>query len=125
MDWRIRYADGSCFSSEDGSYADAPAWGVLHITCANNRQWRSGDQWGLLDWLVNHTHALTLEQLADDYDWRHAVLHMAHTGVVKFGRTVDNDVYQTTLIDAQNDPDFNRLKRNVHTRGDFYWYIGE
>ncbi|HJY98670.1 MAG TPA: hypothetical protein VJ227_03080 [Patescibacteria group bacterium] len=42
--WRIYYADGSTFSSEDGTWAEAPAFGVECVVYYHVPPYRTGDQ---------------------------------------------------------------------------------
>lgn len=105
--WKIYYADGSTFSSEDGSIEDAPARGVQVIiqpdkgvvwatqTGQDYYIWRDGRWWacdifGLFDFLIEG-------------------------GQVKFGRTITtdefNEIFQRALGEANKGGFLNRERK--------------
>lgn len=49
--WRIYYEDGTTFSNLDGSFKDAPFWGVSQIICEPDIV-LGVDREGLLDYLM-------------------------------------------------------------------------
>ena len=92
--WEIHYGDGSRFTSDDGTWAEAPAFGVFAIVYYN----------------VDGTKCAQMEQRDDSqYRWSEHVprpegaveVHgiEAGGGPVKFGLWVDNDRY-FALFDA-------------------------
>lgn len=99
MTWRIYYAGGATFSSDDGSPQDAPPWGVLcaimqhelggkYLLGGCDYYWHDGDGWlggnliGLIDRLA------------------------IGPVVVRMGRMVDIAEYEATIQRAREDPDF-------------------
>ena len=97
MQWKLYYGDGTTFSDQDGSPADAPAWDVQVIAMAadisigrrtasndyywfEHGQWFGGDFVGLIDFL-------------------------ARSGVVKFGRSIPRPKFEILLNKAVLDPD--------------------
>ena len=97
MLWKIHYEDGSTFSNEDGSFRDAPFFGVLGVVCDSD-EWHSVDFAGLLDYLMQ-------------------------VGIVKLGRLSSNEVYHKVMTKARNDSDFSP-DRCVYERNDYYVYMG-
>ena len=111
MEWKLYYDDQTTFSDEDGSWQDAPAWGVVAIVTADSYVgriidsprrdpeycddyyiWPQGKQTpacadfgGLVDMLVREGH-MTGVQLVADF-----TLDELTGWGVKFGRAVDND----------------------------------
>lgn len=94
--WIIYYEDGTTFSSEDGSFKDAPAWGVIGVGCDPDL-FHGVDFTGLLDYL-------------------------ARTGLVKFGRLTSNENYDKIMKRARADP---RLSpnRHIYEQTDFYVWM--
>ncbi len=103
--WRLYYADGTIFSSDDGLPGDAPAFGVqcavqpdpeVGRLCLNgwdwyyyhhgHREWWGSDLHGLLDHLLHRTPITAICQ----------------------GRNVHNTDYRRIMKRAQQDPDFPR-----------------
>lgn len=113
MDWKLYYDDRSTFSSEDGSWLDAPVWGVLGLASPDKWVGReidtgrppglvtdlSGDYYvwaidapkpwwvdmgGLMDFLV-HKNLMTLDMRLSEVP----VQVLIDAGV-KFGRSIDN-----------------------------------
>lgn len=102
MQWRIYYANGGTFSSEDGNCREAPPWGVLVIVQQDTETgrsfwkdcdfywwvklcWVGGDLIGLLDYLAHCNCAKVLQ-----------------------GRTVPDSIYREAMRRAVNDSDFPR-----------------
>lgn len=103
IQWRIYYEDGSTFSNEDGTLQEAPAFGVMCVVCEagsieHPEHWGCGDFVGLIDYL-------------------------ARSGLVKFGRTTTNQIYDSVLKQARDNPDMGK-SRIVLERGDYYWFNG-
>ena len=93
--WRIYYADGLIFTSEDGLSKDAPSRGIQAIVqdhpdvgveivtggdyyVNENEHWRSVDIFGLFDYLME-------------------------SGLVLFGRTISRKEYQEIMRVALKD----------------------
>ena len=103
LTWRIYYADGSTFSSDDGTPHEAPGLGALIIVqcdkatgrmimqgwdffywVPSENQWWGSDMLGVLDRL---THRLEVEALL-------------------WGRMVSRIEWGNTMKGAKDDPDF-------------------
>jgi len=101
MDWRITYSDGSTFSSDDGSPADAPGRGVVLIAQADERVGRRIAR--SMDYYVYDVERFGGWQGVDNYGlWDY--LSDPGLKIVKFGRWVPNDQWERLLIAAQNEP---------------------
>lgn len=122
MNWRIYYADGTTFSSADGSWDDAPARGVIAVVRPNPQTGRSvekgrafyimdpdaGEPWAV-DWPGLWDYLHRVGSLQAGIPLRDVNLDaLARDWGVKFGRSVPNEVYQRIVIAADNDPDFPR-----------------
>lgn len=118
MRWKLYYADGSTFSSEDGSWSDAPHRGVVVLSTEDadvgrevdhgvrgeffawwpeaTKPW-GHDRVGILDYLAasGYPTCLLLSDLSLD-DWRAAG--------VKVGRSIDNGPFREILRAAMDDP---------------------
>lgn len=97
MKWKIYYGDGTTFSSEDGPPELAPATNIQCIIERDERHgrlvlsrfdfyihkkdgWYGVDQFGLFDYLME-------------------------IGLLKAGRTINNELYGEIIAAASNDPD--------------------
>lgn len=119
--WRLYYADGSTFDSEDGAWADAPHIGAVGLITPDvdvGREFDHGsrgeffawepdgskpwgyDRVGILRYLWRAHGWPTSTRIADLSldDWRDAV--------VKVGCSVDNLMFQSILARMTSDPDF-------------------
>ena len=97
--WRIYYGDGSTFSSEDGSWEQAPSDDVQVVVVGD-----PSEVWGRF-----------LEQ---GYDYYVCVKEeppyctndlnpfLRKTGLVKFGRQIPKDRWNELMSRADADPDF-------------------
>lgn len=118
MRWKLYYADGTTFSSEDGVWSDAPYRGVVVLSTEDPNVGRELDHgargeffawwpdatkpWGhdrvgILDYLAatGRPTSLLLADLSLD-DWRAAG--------VKIGRSLDNHLFREILLAAMDDP---------------------
>lgn len=93
LKWKIYYENGSTFSNEDGTFNEAPTFGVLSIAC-DDGQWISGDLLGLIQYLQK-------------------------LGLVKIGIHADNEVYSKVLHGARHDTEFSPDR--VILEGDTYY----
>lgn len=103
MHWRIYYADGSTFDSNQGEHEDAPPFGVICIVYPNDLvgriimhgwdwyywvtevgQWWGSDIYGVLDRLLHNLPLCALKQ----------------------GRNASNERYRQMMTAADKDPDF-------------------
>lgn len=100
MTWKVFYGDGSTFSSDDGSPAEAPAANVQAIaqvadigigrrTCSrydfywfDRGEWHGSDLFGLFDYLMRES-----------------------PSIVKFGRVLPRLEFEAILNRAVTDPD--------------------
>lgn len=117
MKWKLYYGDGSCWSSDDGPWLDAPAWNVqavvvdlpqhartifqgdFYFVPANANDPFAGDQWGVIDMLLEVGGMVEDERFSDltpDY--------LIEFGV-KFGRTMDYDAYKELWAKIVSDAD--------------------
>lgn len=94
--WKIFYEDGSVFSSEDGDFMNAPAFGVIALVADDETRFRQVDFVGLVDLMVSRP-----------------------LYGVKVGRMTTNDIYAAVMDKARNDKDFTR-DRVVMERSDYY-----
>lgn len=99
--WRIHYEDGSTFSSEDGTFQQAPSFGVLCVVCDKDELVLGGDIVGLIDYLCR-------------------------IGLVKFGRMTDNQTYECIMNPVRNDkyPTLG-YDRIINEGNDYYWWMGD
>lgn len=99
--WRIHYEDGSTFSNEDGTFQQAPSFGVIAVMCDKDELVLGGDITGLIDYLCR-------------------------VGIVKFGRMTSNHTFDTITRPVLNEPDpelgFNRV---VNFGVSYYWWMGD
>lgn len=100
LSWRVYYLDGSTFDSSRGGPQDAPASGVLSIAMLRDAPWYGGDQWGLMQYLL-------------EPGWKR----------VLFGRSVTDELFHQVSQRAADDPDFPPDRLNLN-RKDFYWWEG-
>lgn len=104
MAWRLYYTDRPRFTSDDGDWQEAPAWGVAAVATPDDtvgveidtgdyylfdgpKPW-AADMWGLVDFLLREDVMESDQPLSD---LPPSVLVGAG---VKFGRSVDNDVWR-------------------------------
>jgi hypothetical protein len=118
MDWKIYYTDSE-FSSDDGSWFEAPARGVIAVTAASDLTGReimqgtnfyvwwpgatypwSIDDAGLWDFLYEVKSPRAGQPLQNEH-----FDELASLGV-KFGRSMDTNKYRARLLEIENDPDF-------------------
>ena len=120
MRWRVYYADGSMFDDEMGEWSEAPARGVIAIVTPDpdhgkeiehgkdfylwwpnaSKPW-GVDAVGLWDYLIE----------ADDPQKGQRVANLDLAALedrVKFGRSVDNEIYRAIIRAAIEDPDFGK-----------------
>jgi hypothetical protein len=134
MNWKIYYADGAEFSSEDGNPQDAPALGVLVICqsdqdngryyqCRSDYYVWAGDRWWGVDIGGLYAHSLENDLVRFDDDGRKFALvagewhvtdtfslfyFLQRTGNVKFGKTVDTPSFTRSIKRADTDEFFER-----------------
>ena len=98
--WKIYYADGSTFSSNEGSLEDAPARGVQGIAQANSAVgWHVASGGDYYIWCDDGWMAVDIFGLFD---------YLIESGTVKFGRTITNAEYNEIFQKALADADFGR-----------------
>lgn len=100
MAWRIYYADGSSFDSDDGAPEDAPTTGVLCIKQSNQM---SG--WILLsqgDYYLWHDEVWWGADAPGFYQY----MFKPGAKVVKFGETVPDETWNEIAGAAAADQDF-------------------
>lgn len=125
MIWKLYYHGGATFSSEDGDWLDASAWGVMGVAYLNERYgygrdtndfyvfppWAempwAADQWGVLDQLIQ-AEIITAEDRISDL----APQTLIDAGI-KFGRSVDAAEWDEITKAMANDPEL------PHTSGTF------
>lgn len=119
--WKIFYHDRSTFSSEDGAWADAPAWGVMGVAHVDDMvgysrdtgdfyilpPWSDGqpwavDHWGLMDYL------LQAQALDPDERLTSKTPGFLEAAGVKFGRSVGNDEWREVCRWMDSDPELPR-----------------
>lgn len=101
--WKLYYDDGSTFSSSDGRWSKAPAWGVLAVVTPDpyvGREIDTGDfyvywkgakkPWGVdpygaLDYLIQHGH------LDEDTPMSSLTGKQLVKAGMKMGRSLDNE----------------------------------
>lgn len=99
-DWRIYYADGSSFSSEDGDPKSAPFDGficVVGYTPAGDRYICHGK---------NHYFFDEETDMWFGYDWHGVLDYVRHRHGFKEGRMVDGDKFRQIMNAAHRDPEF-------------------
>lgn len=118
MTWRLYYTDRTRFTSDDGGWDEAPAWGVAAVAVPNDTVgvqidtgdfyvWWSdspepwaADMWGLTDFLVRHDR-MTADQPMCDLSAADLIV-----AGVKFGRSLDNrrwrDVWNWIVDDTRD-----------------------
>lgn len=106
--WKLYYHDQTTFSSEDGDWLDAPAWGVLGLTYEDdlvgwsrdsndfyiNPPWGHPwgvDHWGLMDYL------LQIQALDIDERLTSKTPESLEMAGVKFGRSIPNNQWQEAM----------------------------
>lgn len=113
--WKLFYADRTTFSSDDGPWQDAPAWGVMAVTHVDDvvgyardtgdfyikpgpQPW-SCDLWGLMDDLLG------LGVLKPDQRLSDLTADELVAAGVKFGRSVRHDEWREiiTWIDSDSE----------------------
>lgn len=119
--WKIFYHDRTTFSSNDGSWADAPAWGVMGVAFVDevvgysrdsgdfyilppwskDQPWAC-DHWGLMDYLLQIQALDPSERLTSK-----SAEYLEAAGV-KFGRSVRSDEWQEIIRWMDNDPELPR-----------------
>jgi hypothetical protein len=116
--WKVYYADGATFSSDDGGWGDAPARGVIAVTVPDpdvGREVMSGtdyylwwpgaagpwsvDKAGLWDFLYEVGSPLAGMPLDNEHFDRLVGLG------VKFGRSMDTRAFRARLAAIVVDPD--------------------
>ena len=132
-DWRIFYADGTTYDSNDGPVTSAPREGfvcAVGYDLSKNRyimqrwdfyrwddehsQFWGMDIWGLLDWLTYSNKMVevepgfpTLFRIFDEvYDIIGIVYELKKRGLIFEGRTVAKEEWQSTMIRVADDPEF-------------------
>lgn len=112
MRWKIWYGDGRTFSDADGTPAQAPAVNVQAIaqpdpkigrfisTRSDFYLYRDGKWWPV--------------------DWFGLLDHLMDMGIVKAGRTIENESYDRIIQQALHDPNFPR-KSAKSKREKFSW----
>lgn len=100
MRWRIYYADGSTYSSEDGPGEEAPPYGMQVILQADEvtgtRRLRYGDFYTY--------HAEADEWMAHDLPGM--IFQMTDRGYIKHGAAIPVDQWRAIYAAACDDPDF-------------------
>ena len=115
--WKLYYTDQTTYSSDDGDWLDAPAWGVLGVARLDEERgygrstndfyvfppWAvmpwAADQWGVLDQLIQ-TGVITAEDRISDL-----APQMLIDAGIKFGRSVDAKAWMTLEAWMTDDPD--------------------
>lgn len=82
--WEIHYADGSTFTSEDGSWAEAPAFGVFAVVYYHPDGYRT---------IQKEQYDQSIYRWLPDVDGAVEVEGDAVGAHVKFGLWVHNDQY--------------------------------
>lgn len=102
MEWRIYYADGSTFDSEQGEPHEAPSWGFvvsLGYDQDGTRYMMQG--WDYYRWDLDTGQWWGMD-LIGFIDCSAQNLNYA----IKIGRTVAKAQWQQILSEANNDPEF-------------------
>lgn len=101
MEWKIYYADGSAFSSEDGSPQDAPGWGVQVIAvrdpAANGRCLLQGYAYY---WMAEYG-----QFCGGDLAGLHDNFINLNASALKAGRSIESGLFKTIFDAAKTDPE--------------------
>lgn len=99
-DWKIHYADGSTYSNEDGSWEDAPAWGIAAIVVSTPECGWAMIQGG--DYFIMNQAGDIIP--IDDTGWDDYAANVLR--VVKVGRMLSREEWQRIYTKALKDRDF-------------------
>lgn len=119
--WKLYYHGQTTFSSNDGDWIDAPAWGVMGLAYVDDwvgwsrrtndfyilAPWMNGepmavDHWGLMDYMLR-IHALDSDERLTSKPAES--LEMAG---VKFGRSIADDEWNEVKQWMDSDPELPR-----------------
>ena len=109
MKWKIYYGDDTIFSSDEGDHFSAPGQNVQAIIQEDDDHgWMSQANSDYYIWASR----------GDNFRWYGVDIfglfdYLLETGLVKFGRTISKNKYQSVMNKALNDPDF-RKKTGFH-----------
>lgn len=108
-EWRIYYADGSTFSSNDGPAQNAPNFGAQVVLVRDKHVGRRVLK--LADYYVWRP---SLDRWTDHEDSASAILAMAREpwAVLICGQYLNDDDFERILIAAHNDPDLPPIARD-------------
>lgn len=102
-EWRIFYADGSTFDSDDGHPIDAPAFGVLVVLQRDKYVGRR-----VLRMVDYYCWSPSVGKWLDLFDSASVIVRALRDPglVIKAGEYIEEKAYEKVLIAATNDPDF-------------------
>ncbi len=111
LDWRIYYADGSTFSSDDGTWDEAPQDNLIAVLVRDDMHGRK-----VLHGL-DHAYSV-LDGGPEEIAQCNSLGPQLHLRCpwLKFGVQTSNENFKKILDQATNDPDFTppiRLRRRV------------
>ena len=117
--WKLYYSDRTTFSSEDGEWLDAPAWGVMGVAVRDSdvgytrdsndfyvmAPWGKGqpwacDVWGALDQLIAEGKITPVTRMSD------IPPQLIIDSGIKFGRSVRTSEWIEVQAWIHDDPDF-------------------
>lgn len=131
--WRIYFDDGSTWSDQDGEWTAAPQQGVVCVVVANPEDdsrwvvsgWFPGKDeqppWFVCPGCGDHIPYQVVDDGNNDFYVKYPGSDMPFStpridpfldrddtdeSMVKYGRMVENDQWQTIMEKARNDPDF-------------------
>ena len=117
MKWKLYYSDGATFGSAEGSWQDAPIWGVQFLLTEDRQHgryvdfghdfyvWWPGSEkpWGVdLIGLLDYLRATNDEQA----HLRLCEIDFDELWGVKYGRLIGRAEFEAMHTLANNDPDF-------------------
>jgi hypothetical protein len=102
--WKLYYADGSTYASEDGPAEQSPGWGVVVIACYESGQRRLIHGHGGRDFRDYYCFNPTLERWFE-HDHFGLAHYLAQPGwkIVRFGCYVPDEAYRALMLTAMDD----------------------